>query len=367
MRTLNYYRFKIRKADLRALIENLKRSFALLGPVIESGVIRLKEINSNDIPAGSIDFQSPGHYRLLNERDESIFSFSNGPDSFKGFLYPPLTEVFHFKKSKKGLAITLQRSEENPIAFFGMRACDIRALRILEKIFSGLDDTSRFLRRDYFIIGLNCLRPNENCFCSSLGTGPEIRDCEMIITELKEHLLIESVGAGIEFLKGIDHVEASEGDLREKGSTIERCRAMIKKSVKTKDLPVKVYRNTEHEQWSHVSERCLACGNCTQVCPTCFCSSTFDSIDILSFKRPYEGLSGKRIRVWDSCFSVNFARVHGGNFRPSRRARYRHWLSHKFGYWIDQFGMIGCVGCGRCITWCPVGIDVTEELKALGG
>lgn len=340
----------------------------LIGPAIDGGVLILKEIDFHHLPSGFRDSQSPGHYRLLNEKDENIFSFSNGPDSFKRFLHPPFKEVFGFSKTKKGLQITEPLEKNIPIAFFGMRSCDIEALRILDKVFSGLDgNTYHVIRKNSFIIGLNCLYPGENCFCLSLNTGPEIKNsCNMIITELKEHLLIESGDEGIELLRGIDYEVGSKEDLREKGLVIEQCKTMIKRSVNTKDLPSKIYRNPEHPRWSQVADRCLACGNCTQVCPTCFCNSTFDSINISSLRRT-EGFSGKRIRVWDSCFSMNFARVHGGNFRPSRRARYRQWLSHKLGYWIDQFGVIGCVGCGRCITWCPVGIDITEELKAIGG
>lgn len=367
MRPLNYRLIKIKKADLVRFIENLKRSFILIGPSFENGVITLKEMDSDHLPAGYRDSQSPGHYRL-NRGDSNIFSFGNGPDSFKRFIFPTITEVFSFKKMKKGLTITRPPDKNETFAFFGMRACDINALKIFKKVFSGLDNPDAFVRRDFFVIGLNCLYPSENCFCSSLSTGPEIKDdCGMVITELKGHLLIESREEREDFLDGIDWGVATDEDLKEKESVIERCRRMIKKYVNTKDLPLRIYRNSEHSRWSHVSERCLACGNCTQVCPTCFCNSTFDSLNISSLKRTSEGISGKRIRVWDSCFSMNFARVHGGNFRPSRRARYRHWLSHKFGYWIDQFGMVGCVGCGRCITWCPVGIDITVELEALGG
>lgn len=363
MRNL-YYR-KIRKADIVRFIHNLKKSYRVIGPVLEEGVIMFKEMEPADIPAGFRDRQSPGNYRLLNDKDDNLFSFSNGPDSFKRFLHPPVNEIFRFKKTRRGL-LTETSDTNIPMAFFGMRSCDIKALQILDSILSILGDyDSR--RKQTLIVGLNCLYAAGNCFCLSLGTGPEIRDgCDMMITELRDFLLIESVERGLEFLRGIYCEDVTERDIKEKEYVIERCKGMIKKSIKTKDLPERIYRNLEHSRWGVVAERCLACGNCTQVCPTCFCNSSFDAVDVASLKRSSEGIAGRRIRLWDSCFSVNFARVHGGNFRPSRRARYRHWLSHKFGYWIDQFGTIGCVGCGRCITWCPVGIDVTEELEALG-
>lgn len=356
---MNYKILKIRKQDLNLFIQNLKNSYRLMGPAIENEVIMLREIGPDDLPSGFRDSQSPGHYRLVDKRDDRIFTFSNGPDSFKRFIFSPVKDVFEFRKTKRGLIIKTPHEDRVPLSIFGVRACDIEAIKILNRVFSNNEKKA-------FIVGLNCIYPGENCFCASLGSGPEIRDgCDMVITELERHLLIESGEEGLRFLQGIFNEEASEEDLEEKESIIEQCRNMIKKSITTGDLPARIYRNSEHPLWSRIAERCLACGNCTQVCPTCFCNSSFDLIDMPSLKRSSEGVSGKRVRIWDSCFSMNFARVHGGNFRPSRRARYRQWLSHKFGYWIDQFGIIGCVGCGRCITWCPVGIDITEELGVI--
>jgi len=128
----------------------------------------------------------------------------------------------------------------------------------------------------------------------------------------------------------------------------------------TSDLPELLLDNLDHPQWDEVAERCLSCTNCTMVCPTCFCS---DVQDVSSLT----GEENERVRVWDSCFNPDFSHVHGGNLRPNIRARYRQWLTHKLGAWHGQFGMSGCVGCGRCITWCPVGIDLTAEVAAIRG
>ena len=143
------------------------------------------------------------------------------------------------------------------------------------------------------------------------------------------------------------------------------CRATARKvaeqmgrELETDGLRELLERNREHPRWDEVSERCLTCGNCTMVCPTCFCTSVEDVTDLT-------GEEAERWREWDSCFSLDFSYVVGGSVRSSSRSRYRQWMTHKLGTWWDQFGSSGCVGCGRCITWCPVGIDVTEELANL--
>ena len=119
-----------------------------------------------------------------------------------------------------------------------------------------------------------------------------------------------------------------------------------------------LYRNYEHPRWDEVAERCLTCGNCTMVCPTCFCTTVEDVTDLA-------GEHVERHQRWDSCFTVDYSYIHGGAVRASTRSRYRQWMTHKLATWFDQFGSSGCVGCGRCITWCPVGIDITEEARAI--
>jgi ferredoxin len=361
---------KIKKEHLKLIFDSLKGSHRIIGPKVENNVIVLTEIDFHDIPAGRREQQGRGTYRLGSGKDPLTFSFSVGPDSFKRFMSPPVRENFKFKRSKKGISINTPENEKKPTAFIGMRACDIAALRLLDRVFlegpvkdAGYDS----LRINSLIVGVNCLYPGDNCFCSSMDTGPEIRDgFDIAVTELDNSFLLEiKTVRGREIINGLPIEDAGNEDMSEKISKIENCRKMIKKAIKVSELPWLIYRNPEHPQWADVASRCLACGNCTQVCPTCFCNSSYDHIQLSSISKKSLDFSGSRIRTWDSCFSTNFARVHGGNFRPSRRARYRQWMSHKLAYWIDQFGSPGCVGCGRCITWCPVGIDITQELEAL--
>jgi sulfhydrogenase subunit beta (sulfur reductase) len=118
--------------------------------------------------------------------------------------------------------------------------------------------------------------------------------------------------------------------------------------------------NLTHPRWDDVAKRCLSCTNCTMVCPTCFCSTVNEVNDLAGEKTTRE-------RVWESCFNEEHSHTAGGAVHPTTKSRYRQWLTHKLATWIDQFGTSGCVGCGRCITWCPVGIDITEEVAAMEG
>jgi len=121
-----------------------------------------------------------------------------------------------------------------------------------------------------------------------------------------------------------------------------------------------LYANADNPQWDDVASRCLSCTNCTMVCPTCFCTNVEDVADLT-------GNEAERHRVWDSCFNADFSYIHGGTVRTSGRSRYRQWMTHKLAAWHDQFGSSGCVGCGRCVTWCPAAIDITAEAAAMRG
>jgi sulfhydrogenase subunit beta (sulfur reductase) len=361
---------KLRKENLGSLFDKLKDSHRVIGPKIEGSAIVLSEIDVSHIPAGFEDRQKAGSYRLVRSERPEIFSFSVGPDSFKRFLHPPVSEMFAFRKSRTGITTTPPDRREKPLAFIGIRACDLSALKLYDRIFLEgpvRDNPYAALRNNSFIIALNCSCPGDNCFCSSMGTGPEAKDgYDIVLTELRDSFLVESgTVSGQDLLTRLALEEATGIDVKEKAERIEACRRAMKKSVRAEELPGLIYRNLDHPHWADIAKRDLECGNCTQVCPTCFCNSTYDLIRLSQVSFKPRGLSGMRVRKWDSCFSRNFGRVHGGNFRPSGRARYRQWMSHKLAYTVEQFGLPGCVGCGRCITWCPAGIDITVELEAL--
>lgn len=353
---------RIEKGAISDMLMALSSSYKLIGPKVQSDVITLGEIIPADLPFHVKDIQIAGSYRLDSEKSNYLFSFSIGPDSFKRFLFPPEIELFKWRYREKGLDSFQPLEISVPIVLFGLRACDTEALILYDRIFAE-DWYYKKIRDKSIVIAINCLFPNENCFCPSLSTGPEVRRADLIITELEDRLLLEVQNNRIlDFLKELKTERADDFDIKSKDQVVKRCRELIKKQIDIKNLSF-LLKKLENTVWKEIAEIDLECGNCTQVCPTCFCNSTFDKLKLSDIsKKAYQGV---RIRVWDSCFSRNFSKVHGGNFRPSRRARYRHWFMHKFNYMEEQFGIKGCVGCGRCITWCPAGIDVTEVLRWL--
>jgi sulfhydrogenase subunit beta (sulfur reductase) len=196
-----------------------------------------------------------------------------------------------------------------------------------------------------------------------MGTGPKVdRGFDLALTEITEgeHRFLVEVGSepGRDVLAELTGRKATAGDRAVADKVSARAAQSMGRRIETDDLPGLLMRNLDHPRWDDVAGRCLTCANCTMACPTCFCTSVEDASDL-------SGTESERTQRWDSCFTMDFSYIHGGSVRSSPRARYRQWMTHKLATWHDQFGTSGCVGCGRCITWCPVGIDITEEVAAI--
>jgi ferredoxin len=355
----------LRKPSLQKVFDNLRASgFSLIGPTVREGAVVLDEISGlEDLPLGWIAEQAPGRYRLKQARHSEYFSYGVGPDSWKRFLHLPQLKLFSLEKTDGKWVFKPNPDTIPPRAFIGVRACDLSAIAVQDRVFlSGeLQDPQYMRRRErIFILAANCGRAYSTCFCSSMKTGPKVtQGFDLALTELPTTFVIE-VGSelGSKMLRDAPWEPATAFDLGRAAQSVQNAEREIERHLRTDDLPKLLYDNLEHPRWDEVATRCLSCGNCTQVCPTCFCTTIEDACDL-------KATTSDRTRVWDSCFVREFSHVHGGNIRPTIRARYRQWLTHKLASWIDQFGTSGCVGCGRCITWCPVGIDLTEEVKAI--
>lgn len=357
-------RFFERTGFERLLAELVDRGYDLVGPTVRDGAIVLDRIDGvADLPEGVRERQGPGTYRLQQEGDGLLFAWAHGPDSAKRFLFPPREDLMTATRDDGELHLHAAPREVRRLAFIGLRSCDLHAIAVQDRVFlEGPAPDARYAtrRREAFFVGVNCAIPGSTCFCSSMDTGPRCTlGFDIALTELG-HGFVAEVGTerGEQILDALGARAATDAEDAE----VERVRSVAVETMgrqfDTSDIGGLLSGNRDHPRWADVAERCLACGNCTSACPTCFCHDVVDTSDIT-------GTTATRTREWASCFSVEFSHTAGGDVRTGREARYRQWLTHKFSSWIDQFGTSGCVGCGRCITWCPVGIDVTEEIAAI--
>jgi len=355
-------------AALARLLDAIRAAgYGLVGPVVRDGAIVLAPLRgASDLPVGWIEVQGPGHYRL--EREGSlVFGHTVGPSSWKRFLSPPHVRLFSARTGARSFAVTDGADPALPTAFLGVRPCDVAAIAVLDRVMLGgpvADPIYRERREKCLIVAANCTRAAATCFCASLDTGPRAESgFDLALTEVREDgrhwFLLESGGPrGDGLLAALDARPAGEEERAAAARAVGRASAQMSRALDTRGLASRLRSNPEHPQWEKVAARCMACGNCTQVCPTCFCTSVTDAAELGG-----DGVS--RVRRWDSCFAPDFSYIHGGGARTSVRARWRHWVTHKLGTWHEQFGGSGCTGCGRCITWCPAGIDFTEETVAI--
>lgn len=349
---------------LDLLVESIReRGYRVLGPTIVDGAIVYDTLESAaDLPVGWTDRQDGGTYRLERRDDEARFGYAVGPHSWKRYLFPPRVRLWRARRDE----VDEEPLDETPLAFIGVRSCELHAIRIQDEVFLG----GRYQDRDYearrknaFLVAVNCFEPGGTCFCTSMGTGPKVESgYDIVLTELLdgEHRFLVEAGSkrGEEIVTTLPGRSPEQEDLTSAAASVDAASQRMGRTMETGDLRDLLAGDLDHPRWEDVAERCLTCGNCTLVCPTCFCSAVEDTTDL-------SGEESERWRVWDSCFSVDYSYIHGGALRPSGRSRYRQWMTHKLGTWHDQFGTSGCVGCGRCITWCPVGIDITEEVAAI--
>ncbi len=345
--------------------------FRTFGPTLAGAAIVFAEIEgSADLPTGWTDEQEAGSYRLREAGDDAQFGFAAGPESLKRYLFPPATRLFNASlgttsSGDDSPVLHGDADHEDPTAYIGVRACDIAATEVLDRVFlaEGRADPTYRRRRRAFLVAVNCAVPGDTCFCTSMGTGPQAtRGADIVLTELTgpPHRFLAGPHSerGARVLGSLHGSAPSDTDRDTARQVVDDASEHMGRHLETEGLSLALTSSPRHPRWGDTGDRCLACTNCTDVCPTCFCSRIEDGSDL-------EGTVAHRTRVWDSCFSLDHSYIHGGPVRSAIASRYRQWLTHKFGTWQDQFGVSGCVGCGRCITWCPVGIDVTEELGAI--
>jgi ferredoxin len=353
------------KDALQSLLDALiERGYVVVGPTIDQEAIVYDRIASvDDLPRGWTDVQGPGTYRLARRNDDSLFGYVVGPHSWKRFLFPAAAIVASADRTADGWKMASPPDDAPKYAFLGVRACELAAIRVQDKVFLEgpyVDPIYASRRRQALFVAVNCTQAAATCFCTSMNSGPRCTTgFDLALTELPEGFVVE-VGSesGAEIVAGLETQAAGEELLGAAEAARQEAVRQITRRLDTEGIRDLLLGNLEHPRWNEVATRCLSCTNCTMVCPTCFCSSVNEVSDL-------QGDHVERERQWDSCFNFDFSYMNGGVVRNQIRSRYRQWLTHKLASWIDQFGTSGCVGCGRCITWCPVGIDLTEEVAAI--
>ncbi len=361
--------FTLPRSEFDALFDALRaQGHDVVGPTLRDGAIVYDRVHcAADLPAGWRDEQSPGRYALKRRDDEALFGYAVPAQAWKQFLHPASITLWRARRDGSGFTLEPAEPPPPPLALLGVRPCELAALAVHDRVLAAPErpDPTYVARRGAaFVVAVDCGTPAATCFCASLGTGPQARGgYDLLLTELLDadgHRFLVTCGAerGERLAEALPRRPVSAADRAAAAAVHERARHDVRRSLEVEGLRELLYERYEDPHWDAVGRRCLTCGNCTLVCPTCFCTTVEDGTSL-------DGAQAERRRRWDSCFNLDFSYIHGGSVRTSPGARYRQWLTHKLGTWHAQFGSSGCVGCGRCLTWCPVGIDLTEEVRAL--
>ncbi len=352
------------------ILAALKRQgYEAVGPTLRDGHLIYGDLTGvADLPVGWTFDAEAGAFRLKRRDDQALFGYGVGQQSWKQFLFPPHHLLWRAARRGDDFQLIPPAAEAPRYAFIGVRSCDLHAMAVQDRVFlqgRHVDPVYQARREQAFILAVNC--GGRGCgtgFCVSMGAGPRATfGFDLALTEVLQegkHYFLVEVGTdrGAAVLQAVPHRAAEAAEIAAAAAVVAATAANMGRELDTQGIKELFYRSYEHPRWDEVAARCLNCGNCTWVCPTCFCHTIEDVTDLT-------GMVAERWRRQDVCFTVDYSYIHGGSIRPAPRSRYRQWLTHKLATWLDQFGCSGCVGCGRCITWCPVGIDITAEVRAL--
>ena len=333
---------KIPKDQIAGLLAALLEQYQIVAPVEEDGRVT---------------------FARLSSPEEAVLDYRNAQVSPKGLLFPQTEVLLAYNLTGKTAELRETPQPEAGQLVFGIRPCDARSFVLLDRVFDGNGWHDRYYlkrRRNTTVIALACPKPGLACFCASVGGGPfSTEGSDLLLTDVGQEYLIEVVtdkGAALAE-RLTEYGEAAEGSLRRKAELQTGAEAALAGRVEIGEIDRRLKKMWDDVFWERLHEKCLGCGVCTYLCPTCHC---FDIVDEGSH---YEG---QRLRLWDSCMFPLFTRqASGHNPRPTGKERWRQRLMHKFCYSVESYGEVGCVGCGRCVVNCPVNLDLRHVLNEI--
>lgn len=325
---------------LPSLIDLLLEEYRVFAPVKRGRLLRFQEISSGK---------------------EACLDFQNTKQPPKEVFFPQTEILFTYKKSEKGVGVEEASPSDGERVLFGIRPCDARGLVLFDMFFSSGEhkDPSYLDKRERTaVVGLACNRPLSTCFCTSVGGSPFGKEgMDMLLVDLGDRYLVEILTERGEKLveKARWLSDASDADLETAERLSRDAESVIKTRLSTEGLSEKLDDMFDDPLWDRIYEKCVGCGVCTYLCPSCWC------FDILDEETP-TGVT--RVRVWDTCqFPLFTKQASGFNPRPSGKERMRQRVLHKFNYFPKDFGEFACVGCSRCVRECPVNLDIREVIK----
>jgi ferredoxin len=279
----------------------------------------------------------------------------------KDAIFPQTEPLFTFERNGTPKETDLEEKRDNII--FAIRPCDARSFSLLDPVFKGDFPDPYYLNRKNkaVLIGIACTEPFINCFCTSIEGNPFSKDgLDLLFTELNGSFYIEVItekGKKITDKASTLLTPSSAEESKQKEKLKQASEGKIKRQIDLKGIPEKLTGIFEHPIWQQFAMKCIGCGICTYSCPTCYC---FDMQDEITARK------GRRVRIWDSCMFAEYT-IHasGHNPRPTKSERLKNRIYHKFKFNVDNFTVFSCVGCGRCITLCPVNVDLIENLLAI--
>lgn len=354
------------KDNLQGLFDALTaQGFKCIGPQVRDASIVYAALDDiKKLPWGVKDEHQLGECQLIKGDPQFAFAWTNGLSSIKTFLFKPQETVWRVQRDESGHLKFEPVVEVEPLALIGVRPCDVAAMSIQDKVFLDgkyVDDRYQARRKALFTVVMNCSSSSANCFCVSAGYSPKAdKGFDLGMTELVDGFVLEAGSAsGIKIIEQLCLPSATDVQIEQAQSAINHAKEMQQRTIPNQQILAKQkMRDNDDPAWDDVAKQCISCGSCTQVCPTCFCHREMD-LPLM------EGEGNEHIRSWDSCFSDEHGYTQGHSFRQDTKSHYQQWLNHKFIYWQEQFGSSGCVGCGRCMTWCPAKIDITEVVEKL--